>query len=120
VSSTASFVSTTVVEIRSSISLLTSQTLAAPFKAPAAGSVYSNYSTRLVTPSPGGKSPLFLLTTSNDRSTATAEGSTLWSFTMKTWGEQVDEMVSDGAYADALALLDSLDVAILPDKVRSS
>ena len=31
--------------------------------------------------------------------------------------EQVDELVREGAYADALILLDSLDVAILPDKV---
>lgn len=37
---------------------------------------------------------------------------------MKSWGEQVDELIEAEAYADALALLDTIDSAILPDKVR--
>lgn len=116
-SAAASFVPTTVVEVRSSISLVTSQSLPVPFKAPAPGAAYPNHSARLLTSSPNAKSPLYVLTTPADRAVATAEGSTLWSFTMKPWGEQVDELVREGAYADALILLDSLDVAILPDKV---
>ena len=36
---------------------------------------------------------------------------------MKPWGEQVDELIDAGKYADALALLDTIDVALLPDKV---
>ena len=115
---TTSFVPTTVLEIRSSISLLPSQTLPVPFKAPTAGSPYPSYTARLLTSSPGAKSPLYLLTTVTDRTTATTEGSTLWSFCMKSWNEQVDELVRNGAYADALALLDSLDAAVLPDKVQ--
>ncbi|KAI0690617.1 hypothetical protein BC835DRAFT_1363553 [Cytidiella melzeri] len=115
-SAAASFIPTTVVEVRSSISLIPSQTLPVPFKSPISGTTYANHSARLLTSSPGSKSPLYLLTTSTDRAAATAEGSTLWSFTMIAWGEQVDELVRNGAYADALALLDSLSTATLPDK----
>ena len=38
---------------------------------------------------------------------------------MKPWGEQVDELIDAGKYAEALALLDIIDVALLPDKVRT-
>ena len=116
-SGAASFIPTTVLEIRSSISLLTSQSLPVPFKPPAQGTPHPSYSARLLTCSPGAKSPLYVLTIATDRTTATAEGSTLWSFSMKSWTEQIDELVQGRAYADALALLDSLDAAILPDKV---
>jgi hypothetical protein len=37
---------------------------------------------------------------------------------MKPWSEQVDELVRDGLYSDALALLATIDEALLPDKVR--
>jgi len=36
---------------------------------------------------------------------------------MKPWGEQVDELIDAGKYAEALTLLDIIDVALLPDKV---
>ena len=36
---------------------------------------------------------------------------------MKSWGEQIDELVVAGSYLDALSLLDTLDVAVVPDKV---
>jgi hypothetical protein len=36
---------------------------------------------------------------------------------MKPWGEQVDELVDAGKYAEALALLDTIDAVLLPDKV---
>ena len=36
---------------------------------------------------------------------------------MKPWGEQVDELVDTGKYAEALALLDTIDAVLLPDKV---
>jgi len=35
----------------------------------------------------------------------------------ETLGEQIDELVGTEAYSDALALLDSIDPAVLPDKV---
>jgi Vam6/Vps39-like protein vacuolar protein sorting-associated protein 39 len=38
---------------------------------------------------------------------------------MKPWGEQVDELIDAGKYAEALALLDIIDVALLPDKVHT-
>jgi hypothetical protein len=72
---------------------------------------------RLLTPSPSAKSPLFLVSTPSDRATATAEGSSIWCFRMKSWGLQVDELVDAGMYAEALALLNSIDAAVLPDKV---
>ena len=37
---------------------------------------------------------------------------------MKSWGDQIDELVIAGSYLDALSLLDTLDVAVVPDKVR--
>lgn len=114
-----SFIPTAVIEIRSSISLIASQTLPAPFKPQAAAAPFTNHIARLLTPSPSSKSPLYVVTTPSDRATATAEGSTVWSFVMKAWGEQVDELVQEGAYANALALLESLDPAVLSDKVSS-
>jgi hypothetical protein len=36
---------------------------------------------------------------------------------MKPWSEQIDELVYDGSYSDALALLETIDEALLPDKV---
>lgn len=36
---------------------------------------------------------------------------------MKPWAQQIDELVRDGLYADALALLDTLDQVVFPDKV---
>jgi hypothetical protein len=57
------------------------------------------------------------VTTPIDRSTAAAEGSSIWQVYMKTWAEQIDELVHSGHYADALALLDTVDQAVLSDKV---
>ena len=36
---------------------------------------------------------------------------------MKSWEEQIDELVVAGSYLGALSLLDILDVAVVPDKV---
>lgn len=36
---------------------------------------------------------------------------------MKGWGEQVDELVVEGSYDEAIKLLDTIDEAVLPDKV---
>ena len=36
---------------------------------------------------------------------------------MKSWGEQIDELVAAGSYLDALSLLDTLDIAVVSDKV---
>jgi len=37
---------------------------------------------------------------------------------MKSWGDQLDELVVAGSYLNALSLLDTLDVAVVPDKVE--
>ena len=110
----ASYISTAVVEIRSSISLTVSQLLSVPFATELSG---AGHSARLLTPSPGSKSPLYLISTPTDRASATADGSTIWEFTMKSWADQIGELVREEAYSDALALLDSIDEAVLPEKV---
>ncbi|KAG6816641.1 hypothetical protein H0H87_004387 [Tephrocybe sp. NHM501043] len=117
------FIPSNVIQIRSSISLLTTQNIPFPFNPIASTSTLSgpatplaNSTIRLLTPSPSDKAPLYLVTTPTDRTAATAEGSTIWQFKMKSWADQLDELVKDGQYADALALLDTLDEAVLPDK----
>jgi hypothetical protein len=44
------------------------------------------------------------------------EGSSIWQFDMRSWADQVDELVLCGFYADALQL-DVIDDDVLPDKV---
>lgn len=119
-----SFIQSSVIQIRSSLSILPIQTLPFPFNVTSQSSTsvsavpLVNASIRLLTPSPSAKSPLFLLTTPTDRTLAATEGSSIWQFRMKPWGEQVDELVRDGLYSGALALLETIDQAVLSDKVR--
>ncbi|KAA1467551.1 hypothetical protein DENSPDRAFT_832639 [Dentipellis sp. KUC8613] len=114
-----SFIPSPVIQIRSSISLKPSSTLPFPFpSSPSISATAANSSIRLLTPSPAAKSPLFVVTTPNDRTAAANEGCTVWKFTMKGWGEQVDELVEAEQYTEALSLLDTLDPAVLPDKDR--
>jgi hypothetical protein len=110
-----------VLQIHSSISLQLSQSLPLPFNSPQPTSspAPTNYTLRLLTPSPSAKSPLFMISTPTDRTTAASEGSTIWCIRMKPWGEQADELIDAGKYAEALALLDIIDVALLPDKVHT-
>ncbi|KAF8071649.1 hypothetical protein FPV67DRAFT_1746459, partial [Lyophyllum atratum] len=119
----ANVIPTTVVQIRSSLSLNTTQNIPFPFNASASSPSLTgtsappaNATVRLLTPSPSGKSPLFLVTTPTDRTAATTEGSTIWRVNMRPWAEQIDELVREGRYADALALLDTIDEAVLPYK----
>jgi Vam6/Vps39-like protein vacuolar protein sorting-associated protein 39 len=115
------FYSSPVLQIHSSISLQLSQSLPLPFNSPQSTPSHTptNYTLRLLTPSPSAKSPLFLVSTPTDRATAASEGSTIWCIRMKPWGEQADELIDAGKYAEALALLDIIDVALLPDKVHT-
>lgn len=116
------------IQVRSSLSLSTVQTLSHPFSelsqdekgssvtaAPTLAS--QGIAMRLLTASPGAKSPAFLLTTPTDKTTATAQGSTIWLFTMQDWGEQIDELVDAGNYNEALILLNTLDPVVLENKV---
>lgn len=118
-----SFFQSSVVQIRSSISLTPVQSLNFPpgssSSVSLATSPAQNHTVRLLTPSPSSKSPLYFVRTPTDRTTATAQGSAIWQVFMKPWGEQVDELVSVGAYSDALALLDITDSVVLPDKVNT-
>lgn len=61
-----------------------------------------------------------MIRTPLDRATATAQGSAIWRVYMKSWGDQIDELVADRSYLDALSLLDTLDVAVAPDKVNKT
>src|SRR6202035_2295008 len=107
------FIQTAVIQIISLLSLHPIQTLAFPFSSTASPTPCT---VRLMTPSPSARSSMFFVTTPTDRSAAT-EGSSIWKLTMKSWVEQVDELVSVEQYADALALLDTVDQAVLSDKV---
>lgn len=120
-SGTANFVPSSVIEIRSSLSLKPSQTFLLPFVQPASTNPTSPppapHVARLLTSSPSSETSLFLVSTPIDRATAATAGSTVWSLYMKPWGEQVDELVEAGSYSEALALLESIDEALLPVKV---
>ncbi|EMD34098.1 hypothetical protein CERSUDRAFT_141580 [Gelatoporia subvermispora B] len=113
-----SFATSSVIEIRSSLSLKAVQTLAFPPTPLGIVSPAAHYAVRLMTPSPATKSSLFLLSTPTDRASANTAGTTIWQFQMKSWSEQLDELVGTECYADALALLDTLDPLFLPDKER--
>ncbi|KAJ3775239.1 hypothetical protein FB446DRAFT_417887 [Lentinula raphanica] len=115
---------TSVVQIRSSISLLPTQTYIYPFKESSRSSSpthatqsaqISNATIRLMTPSSRNPS-LFLLTTPTDRTVASSEGSSIWQFDMKPWSEQIDELLLAGQYMDALKLLDIIDASELPNR----
>ena len=115
---TPSFIPSSVVQVRSSISLANVQTV--PFPPLPAGATpgASNYSIRLLTSSPSSKSPLYMVRAPIDRAAATAQGSMIWRVYMKSWGDRIDELVVAGSHLDALSLLDTLDVVVIPDKVE--
>ena len=115
---TPSFIPSSVVQVRSSISLANVQTVPFPPLPAGATPAASNYSIRLLTSSPSSKSPLYMIRAPIDRAAATAQGSAIWRVYMKSWGDQIDELVVGGSYLDALSLLDTLDVAVIPDKVE--
>ena len=107
-----------VMQIVSSITKLPVQTLPYPFPQPNSTlSSNASFTLRLLTTSPSARAPLFFVSTLLDRTHASAEGSCIWRFQMKSWGEQINELVRKGSYSDALALLDVLDYTLLPDKV---
>ena len=115
---TPSFIPSSVAQVRFSISLVSVQTV--PFHplparvTPAA----SSYLIRLLTSSPLSKSPAHMVRTPIDRTTAIAQGSAIWRMYMKAWGGQIDEPVVAGSYLGALSLIDTLDIAVVPNKVE--
>ena len=114
-----SFNSTTVVQIRSSLSLHISQTMSFPFNR-AEPNATQNASIRLMISSSSAQCPLYMMTTPTDKTAASTEGSSIWCFSMRPWPEQIDELVTAGQYSDALALLDTVDDTLLPDKVGAT
>ncbi|TFK27815.1 hypothetical protein FA15DRAFT_666044 [Coprinopsis marcescibilis] len=111
------FHSTSVVQIHSSLSLQVAQTIPFPFDVSSAPATSPNATLRLLTTPPSANSPLYLISAPTDRTAAATDGSSIWEFTMKSWPVQLDELVLEGHYADALALLGSLDESALPDKL---
>ncbi|KAF5392213.1 hypothetical protein D9757_001433 [Collybiopsis confluens] len=108
---------TSVIQIRSSISLLPTQTFFYPFKEVSRSSSPGpltqsspqiNATIRLMTPSTTSTS-LFFVTTPVDRTAAANEGSTVWQCKIKPWTEQIDELVLLGKFSDALQLLETID-----------
>jgi hypothetical protein len=114
-----SFNSTTVVQIRSSLSLQISQSMSFPFNRVEPNAT-QNASIRLMTSSSSAQCPLYMMTTPADKTAASVEGSSIWCFAMRPWPEQIDELVTAGQYSDALALLDIVDDTLLPDKVGAT
>ena len=114
-----SFNSTTVVQIRSSLSLQISQIMSFPFNC-AEPNATQNATIRLMTSSSSVQCPLYMMTTPTDKTAASTEGSSIWCFSMRPWSEQIDELVTAGQYSDALALLDTVDDTLLPDKVGTT
>lgn len=110
-----------VVQVMSSLYSGEIQTLPYPFADASATTdptspAVNNYTLRFLTSIHGATPSMLLVSSPNDKTAAT-EGSTVWSFRMKSWADQVDELVQIGAYNDALALLDSIGPTLLPDKV---
>jgi ABC-type uncharacterized transport system auxiliary subunit len=62
---------------------------------------------RLLTSSPAAKAPIFLVATPSDRTVAIPEGGSIWHIRMRSWGDQIDELVQRCLYSDALSLLDT-------------
>jgi hypothetical protein len=114
-----SFNTTTVVQVRSSLSLQISQTMSFPFNRPEPNAA-QNASIRLMTFSSSAQCQLYMMTTPTDKTAASIEGSSIWCFSMRPWPEQIDELVTAGQYSDALALLETVDDTLLPDKVGAT
>lgn len=118
-SAPAHAVTSPVLQARSTLSLTVSQTIPYPFTSLKTSKSLptTQYSLRLLSPGPFGNSPLFLLSAPNDRTTLAAEGSVLWLFDLKGWDTQIDELVAECKYSEALELLDSLEDGSVPNKV---
>ncbi|KZT19797.1 hypothetical protein NEOLEDRAFT_1245628 [Neolentinus lepideus HHB14362 ss-1] len=114
-SAQSSLPQSSVIQIRSGISLSSVQTITFPFTS----STAPHSTVRLLTPSSTAKATSYFVTTPVDRNAAASEGSSVWLLRMRPWMEQIDELVEAGAYADALALLESIDSSALPDKDKT-
>ena len=97
---------------QSSLTLQPVQTITLPVES------QSPYTLRLLSTPTGYKAPVFVLSTPTERAAATSQGSSLWVVGMRPWSEQINELVDEEHYSDALTLLDSLDAAALPDQVN--
>ena len=105
------FVQAPILQIQSAINQQPVQLLLLPSPAPSLSSL------RLLMPSPSAKAPVYAVSTPVDRTAASTEGSSIWVFRMKPWGKQVDDLVEEERYTEALALLETIEEATLPDKV---
>ncbi|KAL5525933.1 hypothetical protein ACEPAG_7271 [Sanghuangporus baumii] len=104
------FVQAPVLQIHSAINQQPVQFTLLPSSAPSLSSL------RLLAPSPSAKAPVYAVSTPVDRTAASTEGSAIWVFRMKAWGEQIDDLVEEERYTEALALLETIEEATLFDK----
>lgn len=115
------------IQIQSSTTLTTLQTIALPTLIPnsTTGPLHA-HALHHLTPSlpPSSQSseprpPLFVVSTPTERSGLAAEGgSKLWWISFQDVGLTVDELVSDGSYAEALALAQTADDRQLPNRTE--
>lgn len=108
-------------QIRSANTLVAVQTLAFPPMLPVADQVDVKVgnapSVKLLTPSAGAKPPIYVKVSPTERGSLEKDGLSIWCLDMKSWGEQIDELVNAEEYQEALALLNSIDDVLLEDKV---
>lgn len=115
------------IQIQSSTTLTTLQTIALPTLIPnsTTGPLHA-HALHHLTPSlpPSSQSseprpPLFVVSTPTERSGLAAEGgSKLWWISFQDVGLTVDELVSDGSYAEALALAQTADDRQIPNRTE--
>ncbi|KAK0531875.1 Vacuolar morphogenesis protein 6 [Tilletia horrida] len=122
---TSSLAQQPVVQIRSAGTLAPVQTIPFP---PHTSSTATDVSfshpptVQLLTPITSMKPPLYLVVSPSDRERgATALdklGATVYRLDMQSWAAQIDELVERQYFGEALALLDSVDEVILPEKLK--
>ena len=91
------------------------QTIPFPFSSETHQPSSTTHTLRLLATSP--PSNLYCLSTPLDKQQITNDGSTLWAVSIKPWDVQIDELILEALYEEALALLDVIDKAVLPAKV---
>lgn len=115
------FILPPVLQIHSSLSSQLEQSLILPSSASGSSlTSNSNHTIRLLTPVATFKAPIFAVSTPTERNAVSQDGSSIWLLHMRTWSDQINELVDDERYIDALALLDTIDNVTLPDKVAPS
>ncbi|KZT39975.1 hypothetical protein SISSUDRAFT_1113449 [Sistotremastrum suecicum HHB10207 ss-3] len=105
-----------VLQAFSSLTLTSVQSLTFPFEGSLPEVTQPTHSLRVLTGTSSGTSHAYFVSTPTDRTLLANQGSDIWYLSRKSWDAQIDELVENEAYDDALALLSYLDERALPDK----